>query len=98
MVSAKDGIERRRTRRVIKRRMVNIKKIDEWLSIQRGPKGLSKRFKAPKIRIQCGKLLLIHPFGSKPGLLLGKHKSWMSTKTGFIRECLKEAPRKKVVE
>jgi hypothetical protein len=38
------------------------------------------------------------PFGSKSEPLLGKHKSWISKKTRSIRECLKEASRKKVVE
>jgi hypothetical protein len=37
MLPAKDGIEERRTRRVTKRRMVNIKKIDRRLSTRTKP-------------------------------------------------------------
>jgi len=43
MISAKDGIERKRTRRMIKKGMLHIKKIDRRLSIRRKWGILNKR-------------------------------------------------------
>jgi predicted metal-dependent hydrolase len=51
----------------------------------------------PRLEFRTGKLLLVLPFGFKPDPLLEKHKSWILKKTGFIKECLKETSKKKIV-
>jgi predicted metal-dependent hydrolase len=56
-----------------------------------------RNVKYPRLEFRTGKLLLILPFGFNPDVLLEKHKGWIINKTGFIRECLKETSKKKIV-
>jgi predicted metal-dependent hydrolase len=56
-----------------------------------------RNVKYPRLEFRTGKLLLVLPFGFKPDPLLEKHKSWILKKTGFIKECLKETSKKKIV-
>jgi predicted metal-dependent hydrolase len=51
----------------------------------------------PRLEFKTGELLLILPFGFKPDPLLEKHKDWILKKTGFIKECLRETSKKKIV-
>jgi predicted metal-dependent hydrolase len=54
--------------------------------------------KYPRLELKTGKLLIILPFGFKPDHLLEKHGSWILNKTKFIKECLKDAPAKKLIK
>ena len=56
-----------------------------------------RNVKYPRLEFRTGKLLLILPFDLKPDVLLEKHTSWIIKKTGFIKECLKETSKKKIV-
>jgi len=51
----------------------------------------------PRLEFKTGELLLILPPGSKPDRLLEKHRSWILNKARFIKECLKDAPTKRLV-
>ena len=53
--------------------------------------------KYPRLEFKTGRLLIILPFGRKPDRLLEKHGSWILKKVGFIKECLKDTPTKKLV-
>jgi predicted metal-dependent hydrolase len=62
------------------------------------PHRLSYRnVKYPRLEFKTGKLLIILPFGHKPDRLFEKHGGWIHNKTKFIKECLKDAPTKKLV-
>lgn len=57
-----------------------------------------RNVKYPRLEFNTGKLLLVLPFGHKPAPLLNRHRSWVLRKIEFIKECLKEASNKEVVE
>lgn len=57
-----------------------------------------RNVKYPRLEFKTGELLLVLPFGCKPDLLLDKHRNWVLKKIAFIKECLKEASNKKIVE
>jgi predicted metal-dependent hydrolase len=56
-----------------------------------------RNVKYPRLEFGTGKLLLVLPFDFKPDVLLEKHKGWIIKKTKFIKECLKETSKKKIV-
>ena len=57
-----------------------------------------RNVKYPRLEFRTGKLLLILPFGRKPGPILNNHKRWILQKMSFVEGCLKRAPDKKLVE
>jgi predicted metal-dependent hydrolase len=57
-----------------------------------------RNVKYPRLEFRTGKLLLILPFGRKPGPILDKHKKWILKKMVFVEECLKHASDKRLVE
>ena len=57
-----------------------------------------RNVKYPRLEFRTGKLLLVLPFGRKPGPMLDKHKRWILKKISFVEECLKHASDKKLVE
>ncbi len=57
-----------------------------------------RNVKYPRLEFKTGELLLVLPFGCKPDPLLDKHRNWVLKKIAFIKECLKEASNKKIVE
>jgi hypothetical protein len=54
--------------------------------------------KYPRLEFKTGSLLFILPYGFEAEMLWDKHKSWIIKKAGFIKECIKETPNKKIVE
>jgi predicted metal-dependent hydrolase len=54
--------------------------------------------KYPRLEFKTGNLLVVLPFASQPDTLLNKHRNWLLKKVKFIRECLKDAPNKKMIE
>jgi hypothetical protein len=52
----------------------------------------------PRLEFKTGKLLLILPFGLKPGPILNKHQKWILKKMAFVEECLKHSSSKKMAE
>jgi len=52
----------------------------------------------PRLEFKTGELLLILPFGRKPGPILDKHKRWILRKMAFVDGCLKQASGKRLVE
>lgn len=52
--------------------------------------------KYPRLEFITGELFLILPLGYKPEMLLDKHKDWVSKKSGFIKECLRNIKEKKL--
>jgi predicted metal-dependent hydrolase len=63
------------------------------------PYSISHRnVKYPRLEFRTGKLLLILPFGRKPGPILDKYKRWILNKVAFVEECLKQASDKRMVE
>ncbi len=57
-----------------------------------------RNVKYPRLELRTGKLVLILPFGCKPGPILDKHKRWILKKMAFIEDCLKHASDKGLVE
>jgi hypothetical protein len=57
-----------------------------------------RHVKYPRLEFKTGKLLVVLPFGSRPDVLLDKHKKWILKKIEFIKECLKDAANKRTVE
>jgi predicted metal-dependent hydrolase len=57
-----------------------------------------RKVKYPRLEFRTGRLLLVVPFGRKPGPILDKHKKWIHKKIIFVEECLKHASDKKMVE
>jgi hypothetical protein len=52
----------------------------------------------PRLEFRTRKLLLVLPFGRKPGPVLDKHKRWILKKAAFVEECLKHASDKRMVK
>ncbi len=57
-----------------------------------------RNVKYPRLEFRTGKLLLVLPFGRKPGPILDKHKRWILKKMAFVEECLKHASGIRMVE
>jgi predicted metal-dependent hydrolase len=57
-----------------------------------------RNVKYPRLEFRTGKLLLVLPFGRKPGPILDKHKRWILKKMAFVEQCLKHASDKRMVE
>jgi len=53
--------------------------------------------KYPRLEFKTGELLIVLPFGHKPGVLLDKYKGWILKKFDFIKECLKNAKDKELI-
>ncbi len=63
------------------------------------PHSVSNRnVKYPRLEFRTGKLLLVLPFGRKPGPILDKHRRWILKKMAFVEECLKHASGIRMVE
>lgn len=52
--------------------------------------------KYPRLEFTTGELLFVLPYGHKPESLLNKHRGWILKKMGYIKECLKDIPGKKL--
>jgi predicted metal-dependent hydrolase len=52
----------------------------------------------PRLEFRTGELLLILPYGRKPGPILIKHKRWILKKIAFVEDCLKHASNRSLVE
>lgn len=57
-----------------------------------------RNVKYPRLEFKTGELLLVLPPGRKPGPILEKHKGWILKRRGLVKECLKEASEKRLVE
>ncbi len=57
-----------------------------------------RKVKYPRLEFKTGELLLVLPPGYDQGELLKKHRSWISKKTEFIKQCLRDFSDKKIVE
>jgi len=57
-----------------------------------------RNVKYPRLEFRTGRLLLVLPFGRKPGPILDKHRKWILKKMAFVGECLKQASDKRMVE
>jgi predicted metal-dependent hydrolase len=57
-----------------------------------------RNVKFPRLEFGTGRLLLVLPFGRKPGPILDKHKRWILKKMAFVEECLNHASGIRMVE
>jgi predicted metal-dependent hydrolase len=57
-----------------------------------------RNVKYPRLEFRTGKLLLVLPFGRKPGPILDKHNRWILKKMSFVEGCLKQASDKRLLE
>jgi len=57
-----------------------------------------RNVKYPRLELRTGKLLLVLPFGRKPGPILDNHKKWILKKMSFVEKCLNHASDKRLVE
>ena len=79
--------------------MRNFWKVLRIMELRNIPYSVSYRnVKYPRLEFRTGRLLLVLPFGRKPGPILDKHKRWILKKMAFVEECLKHASDKKMVE
>ncbi len=69
------------------------------MELLNGPYSVSHRnVKYPRLEFRTGKLLLVLPFGRKPGPILDNHKKWILKKMCFVEKCLNHASDKRLVE
>ncbi len=57
-----------------------------------------RNVKYPRLEFRTGKLLLVLPFGRKPGPILDNHKKWILKKMSFVEKCLNHASGKRLVQ
>jgi len=53
--------------------------------------------KYPRLEFKTAELLIVLPIGHEPDLLLEKHRDWIYKKFDFIKECLKSAKDRKLI-
>lgn len=57
-----------------------------------------RRVKYPRLEFKTEELLLILPFGQDPEPFVEKHRRWIERKAEFIRKCLNDSSKKKLVK
>lgn len=57
-----------------------------------------RKVKYPRLEFKTGELLLVLPPSYDQFELLNKHRSWISKKAEFIKQCLRDFSNKKIVE
>jgi len=57
-----------------------------------------RRVKYPRLEFKTGELLLILPFGQDPKSFVEKHRRWITKKAEFIRDCLRNSSKKRLVK
>ena len=59
---------------------------------------LRRRVKYPRLEFKTGNLVVVAPFGFEILPLIEKHINWISNKTEFINNTLKEIKKEKLIK